>query len=184
MMASATARALMRLRPVGLGGSSSARIGAIRAHRSSGTRQIVGTVSRARVVLVQQPHLHSRPCQAMIVTLVESKRVPSCTCLITTALIGKAKSPSGTRVFWQLGDHTQRMILRLSMHALVSFSLPARRPYALFFSPRWTKNDAKRKANAGWISDGCCWLEVGFVDDGRIASTASAPESKANAPAR
>ena len=87
-------------------------------------------------------------------------------------------------VFWQLGDHTQRMILRMRMYALVSFSLPARRPYALFFAPMWTKNDAKRKANAGWISDGCCSLEVGFVDDGRIASTASAPASKANAPAR
>ena len=45
-MASKAARALMRLRPMGLGGSSSARIGAIRAHNSLGTCPIVGNASR------------------------------------------------------------------------------------------------------------------------------------------
>ena len=97
-MASATARAVMRLRPVGLGGSRSARIGAIRAHRSSGTRHIVGHGSRARVLLVHQPPLHSRPCQAMIVTLVESKRVPSCTSLITTVWLAKPRPRQALRL--------------------------------------------------------------------------------------
>src|SRR5215213_5289995 len=62
MIASRTGRAGVRSGPTRFGGSSSATIGSISAHNSSGTRQIVGNGSRSADSLAMSHLLVSRRC--------------------------------------------------------------------------------------------------------------------------